>query len=106
MEKAREFQKNIYFWSIEYAKAFDYVDCNKLGKFLFFFFLTRKILKEKGAPDHLTCLLRQLYGGQEATVQIGYVTTNWFQIGTCVQQGCIFNLRAEYIMQNARVDES
>ena len=94
MEKSREFQKIIYF-CFDYAKAFDSVDHKKLWK-----------IKEMGAPDHLTCLLRQLYGGQEATVQIGYVTTNWFQIGTCVQQGCIFNLRAEYIMQNARVDES
>ena len=71
IEKAGEFQKNIYFCLIDYAKAFDYVDCNKLWK----------ILKEMGIPDHLTCLLRNLYAGQEATVRTGHGTTDWFQIG-------------------------
>ena len=101
MEKAREFQKNIYFCFIDYAKAFDCVDHNKLWK----------ILKEMGIPDHLTCLLRNLYAGQEATVKTGHGTTDWFQIGKEVRQGCIlspclFNLYAEYIMQNARVGEA
>ena len=96
MEKAREFQKNIYFCFIDYAKAFDCEDHNKLWK----------ILKEMGIPDHLTCLLRNLYAGQEATVRTGHGTTNWFQIGRGVCQGCIlspclFNLYAEYIMRNA-----
>ena len=77
MGKAREFQKNIYFCFIEYAKAYDYVDHNKLWK----------ILKEMGIPDHLTCLLRNLYAGQEATVITGYGTTDWFQIGKGVRQG-------------------
>ena len=95
IEKAREFQKNIYFCFIDYAKAFDYVDHNKLWK----------ILKEMGIPDHLTCLLRNLYAGQEATVRTGHGTTHWFQIGKGVCQGCIlspclFNLYAEYIMRN------
>ena len=80
-EKAREFQKNIYFCFIDYAKAFDCVDQNKLWK----------MLKEIGIPDHLTCLLRNLYAGQEATVRIGNGTTEWFQIGKGVRQGCIFN---------------
>ena len=89
--KAREYQKNIYFCFINYAKAFDYVDHNKLWK----------ILKEMGIPDHLTCLLRNLYAGQEATVRTGHGTTDWFQIGKGVHQGCIlspclFNLYAEY----------
>ena len=93
MEKAREFQKNIYFCFIDYAKAFDYVDNNKLWK----------ILKEMGIPDHLTCLLRNLYAGQEATVRTGQGTTDWFQTGKGVHQGCIlssclFNLHAEYIL--------
>ena len=79
MEKAREFQKNIYFCFIDYAKAFDCVDHNKLGK----------ILKEMGIPDHLVCLLRNLYAGQEATVRTGHGTTDWFQIGKGVPQGCI-----------------
>ena len=101
MEKAREFQKNIYFCFIEYAKAFDYVDHNKLWK----------ILKEMGIPDHLTCLLRNLYADQEATVGTGYGTTDLFQIGKGVHQGCIlspylFNLSAEYIMRNAWLDET
>jgi len=80
IKKAREFQKNIYFCFIDYAKAFDYVDHNKLWK----------ILKEMGIPDHLTCLLRSLYAGQEATVRTGYETTDWSQIGNGVHQGCIF----------------
>ena len=100
MEKAREFQKNIYFCFIDYAKAYDCVDHNKLWK----------ILKEMGTPDHLTCLLRNLYAGQEATVRTGHVTTYWIQIGKGVCQGCIlspclFNLYAEYIMWNAGLDE-
>ncbi|MGR9594928.1 RNA-directed DNA polymerase, partial [Streptococcus pneumoniae] len=78
MEKAREFQKNIYFCFIDYAKAFDCVDHNKLWK----------ILKEMGIPDHLTCLLRNLYAGQEATVITGHGTTDWFPIGKGVRQGC------------------
>ena len=78
MEKAREFQKNIYFCFIDHAKAFDCVDYNKL----------RKILKEVGIPDHLTCLLRNLYADQEATIRTGNGTTAWFQIGKGVHQGC------------------
>ena len=81
MEKAREFQKNIYFCFIEYAKAFDCADHNKLWK----------ILKEMGIPDHLICLLRNLYAGQEATVKSGHGTTDWFQIGKGVRQGCILS---------------
>ena len=101
MEKAREFQKNIYFCFIDYAKAFDCVDHNKLWK----------ILKEMGIPDHLICLLRNLYAGQEATVRTGHGTTDWFQIGKGVHQGCIlspclFNLYAEYIMRNAGLEET
>ena len=76
-EKAREFQKNIYFCFIDYAKAFDSVNHNKMWK----------ILKEMGIPDHLTCLLRNLYAGQEATVRTGHGTTDWFQIGKGVRQG-------------------
>ena len=79
MEKGREFQKNFYFCFIDYAKAFDCVDHNKLWK----------ILKEMGIPDHLTGLLRNLYAGQEATVRIGHGTTDWFQIGKGICQGCI-----------------
>ena len=99
IKKAREFQKNIYFCFIDYAKAFDCVDHNQLWK----------ILKEVGIPDHLTCLWRNLYAGQEATVRTGHGTTDWFQIGKEVCQGCIlspclFNLYAEYIMRNARLD--
>ena len=95
IEKAREFQKNIYFCFIDYAKAFDCVDHNKLWK----------ILKEMGILDHLICLLRNLYAGQEATVRTGHGTTEWFQIGKGVRQGyilspCLFNLYAEYIMRN------
>ena len=101
MEKVREFQKNIYFCFIDYAKAFDCVDHNKLWK----------ILKEMGIPDHLTCLLRNLYAGQEATVRTGHGTTDWFQIGKGVCQGCIlslclFNFYAEYIMRNAGLEET
>ena len=101
IKKAREFQKNIYFYFIDCAKAFDYVDHNKLWK----------ILEEIGIPDHLTCLLRNLYAGQEATVRTGHGTTHWFQIGKGVRQGCIlspylFNLYAEHIMQNAGLDEA
>ena len=93
-EKAREFQKNIYICFIDYAKAFDCVDHNKLWK----------ILQEMGIPDHLTCLLRNLYAGQEAIVRTEHGTTDWFQIGKGVRQGCIlspclFNLYAEYIME-------
>ena len=100
IEKAREFRKNIYYCFIGYAKAFDCVDHNKLWK----------ILKEMGIPGHLTCLLRNLYSGQEATVRTGRRTTDWFQIGKGVHQGCIlspclFNLYAEYIMRNAGLDE-
>ena len=80
-EKAREFQKNIYFCFIDYAKAFDCVDHNKLWK----------ILQEMGIPDHLTCLLRNLYAGQEATVGTGHKTTDWFQIGKGICQGCILS---------------
>ena len=82
IEKAREFQKNIYFCFIDYAKAFDCVDHNKLWK----------ILKEMGIPGHLTCLLRNLSAGQEATARIGHGTTDWFQIGKGVRQGCILSL--------------
>ena len=101
MEKAREFQKNIYFCFIHYAKAFDCVDYNKLWK----------ILKEMGIPDHLTCLLRNLYAGQEATVRTGHGTTDWFQIEKGVHQGCIllpclFNLYAEYMMRNTGLEET
>ena len=101
IEKAREFQKNIYFLFIDYAKAFDCVDPNKLWK----------NLKEMGIADHLTCLLRNLYADQQATVRTGHGTTDWFQIGKEVHQGCIlspclFNLYAEYIMRNTRLDES
>ena len=101
MEKAREFQKNIYFCFIDYAKAFDCVDHNKLWK----------ILKEMRIPDHLTCLLRNLYAGQEATVRTGHGTTDWFQIGKggcqgCILSPCLFNLYAEYIMRNAGLEEA
>ena len=100
IEKAREFQKNIYFF-IDYAKAFDCVDRNKLWK----------IPKEMGIPDHLTCLLRNLYAGQEATVRTGHGTADWFQIRKGVRQACIlspclFNFFAEYIMWNAELDEA
>ena len=98
IEKARECPKNIYFCFIDYTKAFDCVDHNKL----------RKILKEMEIPDHLTCLL---YAGQEPTVRTGHGTTHWFQIGKGVHQGCIlspclFNLNSEYFMRNARLDKA
>ena len=101
IEKAREFQKNIYFCFIDYAKVFNCVDHNKLWK----------ILKEMGISDHLTCLLRNLYARQEATIRTGHGTTDWFQIGKGVQQGCIlspclFNLYAEHLLWNARLDEA
>ena len=101
MEKAMEFQRNIYFCSIDYAKAFDCVDHNKLWK----------ILTEMGIPDHLTCLLRNLYAGQEATVRTGHGKTDWFQIGKRVCQGCIlspclFKLYAEYITRNSGLEET
>ena len=99
--KKQEFQKNIYFCFIDYAKTVDYVDHNKLWK----------ILKEIGIPYHLTCLLRNLYAGQEATVRTGHGTTDWFQIGNGVRQGytlspCLFNLYADYIMRNAGLEEA
>ena len=101
MEKARQFQKNIYFCFIDYAKAFDCVDHNKLWK----------ILQEMGIPDYLTCILRNLCAGQEATFRTRHGTTDWLQIGKGVRQGyilspCLFNLYAEYIMQNAGLDEA
>uniref|UniRef100_A0A4W2E7B8 RNA-directed DNA polymerase n=1 Tax=Bos indicus x Bos taurus TaxID=30522 RepID=A0A4W2E7B8_BOBOX len=101
IEKAREFQKNIYFCFIDYVKAFDCVDHNKLWR----------ILQEMGIPDHLICLLRNLYAGQEATVRTGHETTDWFQIGkgvrqVCILSSCLFNLYAEYIMRNAGLEEA
>ena len=101
IEKAREFQENIYFCFNDYTKAFDSVDHHKLWE----------ILKEMGIPDHLTCLLRNLYAGQEVTVRTGHGTTDWFQIGKGVCQGCIlspclFKLYAEYIMRNAGLEEA
>ena len=101
MDKAKEFQKNIYFCFIDYAKAFDCVDHNKLWK----------ILKEMGRPDHLICLLRNLYAGQEATVRNGHGTTDWFQIAKGVRQACIlspclFSLYAEYIIRNTGLKET
>ena len=101
IKKAREFRKNICFCFIDYAKAFDCVDHNNPWK----------ILKEMGIPDHLTCLLRNLYAGQEATIRTGHGTTDWFQIGQGVCQGCIlspclFNLFAEYNMRNAGLEET
>ena len=97
---SKKWEKNIYFCFIDYTKAFDCVDHNKLWK----------ILKEMGIPDHLTCLLGNLYAGQETTVRIGHGTTDWFQIGKGVRQGyilspCLFNLYVEYIIQNARLDK-
>ena len=99
--KKGEFQKNIYFCFIDYVKAFDYMDHNKLWK----------ILKEMGIPDHLTHLTRNLYAGQEATVRTGHGTTDWFQIGKGVHQGgilspCLCNLYVEYIMRNAGLEET
>ena len=101
IKKAREFQKNIYFCFIDYAKTFDFVDHNKLCK----------VLQEMRIPDHLTCLLRNLYAGQEATVRTGHGIADWFQIRKGVRQGCIlspclFNLYAEYIMVNAGLEEA
>ena len=101
IEKATAFQKNIYFCFIDNAKAFNYVDHNKLWK----------ILQEMGIPGHLTCLLRNLYAGQEATVRIGHGTTDWFHIVKGVHQGCIlspclFNFYTEYIMRNAGLEEA
>ena len=100
-EKAREFKENIYFCFIDYTKAFDCVYLNKLWK----------ILEEMGIPDHLTCLLRNLYADQGATVRTGHGTTDWFQIGkgvrqVCILSPCLFNLYAEYIMRNAGLDEA
>ena len=100
IKKARELQKHIYFCFIDYAKAFDCVDHNKLWK----------ILQEMGIPDHLTCLLRNLYAGQEAPIRTGHGPTDWFQIGKGVCQGCVlspclFNFYAEYIMRNAGLEE-
>ena len=96
-----EFQKNIYFCFIDCIKAFDCVNHNKLWK----------ILKEMGIPDHLTCLLRNQYAGQEATIRTRHVTMDWFQIGKgvcqfCILPPCLFNFYAEYIMQNAGLDEA
>ena len=100
-EKAREFQKNIYFCFTDYAKGFDCVDHNKLWK----------ILKEMGIPGHLTCLLKNLYAGQKAIVRTGHGTTDWFQIGKGAHQGCIlspclFGIYADYIMRHAWLDET
>ena len=99
--KKEEFQKTVYFCFIDYTKAFDCVDHNKLWK----------ILKEMGIPDHLTYLIRNLYSGQEATVRTGHGTTDWYQIGkgihqSCILSSCLFNLYAEYIMRNAGLDEA
>ena len=101
IKNTREFQKNIYFCFSDYAKAFDCVDHNKLWT----------ILKEMGIPEHLTCLLTNLYTGQEAAVRTGHGTTDWFQIGkgvhqNCVLSFCLFNFYAEYIMCNAGLDEA
>ena len=101
IKKAREFQKNIYFCFINYAKVFDCVDHNKLWK----------ILQEMGIPDHLTCLLKNLYSGQEATIRTGRGTTDWFLIRKGEHQVCIlslylFNFHAEFIMQNTALDEA
>ena len=101
IKKAREFQENIYFCFIDYTKTFDCVDHNQLWK----------ILQEIGIPDHLTCLLRNLYAGKEATIRSGHGKTDWLQTGKgvhhgCVLSPCLFNLYAEYIMWNVRLDES
>ena len=100
-KKQENTRKNIYFCSVDYVKAFDRVDHNKLWK----------ILKDTGIPDYLTCLLRNLYAGQEATVRTGHGTTDWFQIGkgvhqACILSPCLFNLYADYIMWNAGLDEA
>ena len=99
--KKQEYQKNIFFCFIDYAETFDCVDHNRLWT----------VLQEMGIPDHLTCLLRNLYAGQETTVRNGHGTTDWFQIGKGVHQGCmlspcLFNLYAEYITWNTRLDEA
>ena len=101
IEKTKEVQKNIYFCFIDYVKTSDYVDHNKLWEFL----------KEKGIPDHLTCLLRNLYVGQKSTIRTLYGTMDWFKTGKGVQQGCIlspylFNFYAEYIMRNTGLEET
>ena len=101
IEKARKFQKNIYFGFIDYSKAFDYMDHNKLWK----------ILQEMEIPDHLTYLLRNLYAGQEATVRTGHGTTDWFQIGKgvhqdCILSPCLFNLYAEYNTRNTGLEKA
>ena len=101
MQKAREFQKNIYFCFIDYAKAFDFVDHNRLWE----------ILKELGIADHLTCLLRKLHAGQETIVRTRHGTTDWLQIRKgacqgCILSPCLLNLYAEYIMRNAGLDEA
>ena len=102
IEKAREFQKKVYFCFIDYTKAFYCMSHDKLWK----------ILKEVGIPNHLACLLRSLYVGQEATVRTGHGTTEWFQIGKrvvcqdCILSPWLFNLHAEYVRQNARLDEA
>ena len=100
-QKSKRFPENIYFCFIDYAKAFDWVDHNKLWK----------ILKDMGTPDHLTCILRNLYARQEATIRTGHGTTDWFQIGkeirqSCILSPCLFNLYAEYLMRNAGLDEA
>ena len=99
--KAREFQRNIYFCFVDYAKVFDCVDHNKLWE----------ILKEMGITDHLTCLMKNLYAGQEATVRTRYGTIDWFQIGKiecqgCILSPCLFNLYAEYVMRNTGLNEA
>ena len=101
IEKVREFQKNIYFCFIDYVKAFNCLDHNKLWK----------ILQEMGIPDHLTCLLSNLYAGQDATLRTGHGTTEWLQIGegvcqSCILSPCLFNLYAEYIMRNAGLEDT
>ena len=101
IEKAREFQKNTYFCFIDYTKAFDCVDHKKLWK----------VLKEMGIPNHLPCLLRSLYVGQEATARTGHGTMDWFKTGkgvhqNCILSPCLFNLYAEYIMGNARLGDA
>ena len=100
MQKAKEFQKSIYFCFIDYTKALDCVDHNKLWE----------ILKELGFPDHIVCLLRNLYVGQEATVRTWHGTMDWFKIGKgvqgCLLSPCLFNFYAKYIMQNTELDES
>ena len=101
IKKAREFQENVYFCFIDYTKAFDCMDHNKLWK----------ILKEMGIPDHLTCLLRNLYAGQEETIRTGHETMDWFQIRKevgqdCILSPCLCNLDAEYVTQNAVLDEA